>query len=88
MSALLEAEHEDVEELAGAVLRTSFDLLLGRELWIVAAVTRDALWMHGPYFTRRQAEKALVETELVPRNQEVRLFIRRLISSTAGSDDE
>ena len=89
IAALLEAEHEDVDALAFQVMVASFELLMAREIYIVCTVYSDALWLHGPYFTRGQAEKALVTEAIAPKAPEGRIFIRRLITASAtGADDE
>lgn len=89
LAAILEAEHADVETLAFEVMKVSFDLLTKRELYILVTVYPDAFWLHGPYFTRGEAEKALVSTAVNPKAPEARITIRRLITATAtGADDE
>lgn len=87
VAGLLEDEHDSVDELAGEVIRKCFDLLMQRELWLVLLVYPDALWTHGPYFTRRQAEKALLDTAVAPHHDQARVLIRRLITSTADGGE-
>ena len=89
MSAILDQEGI-LEDVAAHAVRAAFDLLLERELWLVVTVYEDALWVHGPFFTRNQALKAIASTEIAPQpGVDGRVFIRRLITSTAdGSDDE
>ena len=84
---LLEREHADVDALAFEVMRVSFDLLTKRELWVVVTVYPDAFWLHGPFFTRKQAEKALITTTINPMAPDARVAIRRLITATASGDD-
>ena len=86
---ILEAEHDDVGVLAFEVMKVSFDLLMRRELFVLVTIYPDAFWLHGPYFTRGEAEKALVSTAVNPKAPEARITIRRLITATAtGADDE
>ena len=84
---LLEQEHDDVHALASEVIHSCYDLLMRRELWLVLAVYPDQVWTYGPYFTRGQAEKAIVRNAMEVRG-DATLIIRRLITSTTeGSDD-
>jgi hypothetical protein len=89
MSSILDQEGI-LEDVAAHAVRAAFDMLLERELWLVVTVYEDALWVHGPYFTRNQAVKAVASTEIAPQpGTGGRAFIRRLITSTAdGSEDE
>lgn len=89
IAEILESEAEDTGYLAEQVMVKSFELLMARELYVVVTVYPDALWLHGPYFTRKQAEKVLISTAVAPKAPEARVFIRRLITATAdGSDDD
>ena len=89
LAAVLEAEHPDVDALAFEVMKVSFDLLIHRELFILVTIYPDAFWLHGPFFTRGEAEKALITTAVNPLAPDARVTIRRLITATAtGADDE
>lgn len=60
MVALLEAEHEDVEELAYRVLEDAWDLLQQREVWCCIVDDDGAgtvVW--GPYESETQVRKAI-----------------------------
>jgi hypothetical protein len=83
VTALLEAEHEDVESLANDVLKAAVNVLLARELWVAVAVYPSEIWVHGPFFSRREAEKVVLSGVLEARG-DARLLIRRLINGLAG----
>lgn len=60
MVALLEAEHEDVEELAYRVLEDAWDLLQQREVWCCVVDDDGAgtvVW--GPYESETQVRRAI-----------------------------
>lgn len=60
MVALLEAEHEDVEELAYRVLEDAWDLLQQREVWCCIVDDDGAgtvVW--GPYESETQVRRAI-----------------------------
>lgn len=93
LAELLDTEGIVLEDMAAGALRLSFDLLMERELWVVVTTWptgySNALFVHGPYFTRRQAEKSIEGNEIHPRHPEARTVIRRLVTAVAdGSDDE
>lgn len=90
---LLDTEGIVLEDMAAGALKLSFDLLTQRELYVVVTTWptgySDALFVHGPYFSRREAEKSIEGSEIHPRHPEARAVIRRLVTAVAdGSDDE
>jgi len=88
LSTVLDSEHDSVDDLSKAVIHKCFDLLMERELWLVLLVYPDQVWAHGPYFSRRQAEKACLDNVFQVRG-ECRMVIRRLITALPdGGDDE
>ncbi len=78
-----------LEDMANSALRTAFDLLLARELWVLVTQTEGTagmVFVHGPYMTRNQAVKAATTTEVTPHGGTV--LVRRLITSTADGGDD
>ena len=60
VTALLDQEWTDVEDLASAVLEKAIDMLTSRELWVVIGQDqRLGTFVCGPYDTRTQATKAI-----------------------------
>lgn len=57
---LLDAEHEDVEDLARDVLTLAWHLAADREQWCLVADHPGAGWfVHGPYGSRSEIERAV-----------------------------
>lgn len=78
-----------LEDMAEAALKQAWDLVLARELFSVVTVYEDGLWVHGPYFSRSQAVKAVSSSEVLPKPGSTgRVFIRRIITSTAQVSDD
>lgn len=83
--ALLDAEHPDVDALAGAVFDTVAGMLLQREWWVLhAGVPGQWSTVFGPWATRNQAVKSVGVLEL--RGEDVLVQVRRL--ATVGGFDE
>lgn len=75
---LLEAEHEDVEELAFVVLDEAWDLLQQRETWCVVVDNPGAgtvVW--GPYESESQSKRAIGK-EVVASSAGAKGYVARL----------
>lgn len=84
---VLDQEWGDVGDLAGAVFKTVASQVTARKWWITVVVYPDAMWLHGPYATRKQAEDALISTAIAPKAPEARVFIRQIVTATASMED-
>ena len=83
LTALLDAEHDDVESLAGAVFREASDLVAAREAWCVIVAQPSETWVYGPFYSRNSAEKAVLANAFEVRG-EARFLVRRMINDRAG----
>ena len=80
VTALLDQEWTDVEDLASAVLEKAIDMLTGRELWVViASDNRLGTFVYGPYDTRTQATKAIGKEIVSPGPEPMRAMIKPML---------
>jgi len=84
LTALLDQEWDDVEELASAVFTQAVELFLARELWLVW-VGQDASKPQpfGPFLTRNQALKSIGH-EVVGWHRDCRAGVVQLITANDG----
>lgn len=60
VAAVLDAEHEDVEDLAREILTLAWQLAAERDKWCMIADHPGAgLFAHGPYGSRSEVERAV-----------------------------
>jgi hypothetical protein len=80
VTALLDAEWQDVEDLSKAVIQAVYDGLSERELWVVVATDkRLGTFAYGPYDTRTQATKAIGKEIVSPGPEPMSALIRPLL---------
>jgi len=56
--AILDDEHDDIEDLAREVINKSLELVFNRGYYTVVVENSLGWFTLGPYFTRKQAENA------------------------------
>ena len=56
--AMLDEEHDDIEDLARAVINKTLDLVFDRGYYTLVVQNSQGVFSQGPYFTRKQAENA------------------------------
>jgi len=80
VTALLDQEWADVEDLASAVLEKAIDLVSSRESWVViASDNRLGTFAYGPYETRTKATRAIGKEIVAPGPEPMRAMIRPLL---------
>ena len=80
VTALLDREWQDVEDLSKAVIQTVYDSLSERELWVViASDKRLGTFAYGPYETRTKATKAIGKEIVSPGPEPMQALIRPLM---------
>ena len=80
VTALLDQEWQDVEDLASAVLEKAIELVLSRELWVViASDKRLGTFVYGPYETRTKATRAIGKEIVSPGPEPMQALIRPLM---------
>ena len=80
VTALLDQEWEDVEDLSRAVIQAVYDALGERELWtVVASDKRLGVFVYGPYETRNKAVKAIGKDIVSPGPEPMTALFRPLM---------
>lgn len=80
VTALLDQEWVDVEDLSKAVIQTVYDSLSERELWVViASDKRLGTFVYGPYETRTKATRAIGKEIVSPGPEPMQALIRPLM---------
>ena len=80
VTALLDAEWQDVEDLSRAVIETVYESLMEREWWtVVASDKRLGVFVFGPYETRTKATKAIGKEIVSPGPEPMQAYIRPLM---------
>lgn len=80
VTALLDREWQDVEDLSRSVIQAVYDALAERELWVViASDNRLGTFVYGPYETRTKATKAIGKEIVSPGPEPMRALIRPLM---------
>jgi len=60
LTSLLDAEHPDVDSLAGAIFQETADMLLARDWWVLLAQQPgNPVMVYGPWSSQNQALKAV-----------------------------
>lgn len=85
LTALLEQEWDDVDELVAAVYDLAMNALLARDWWILLAAYDTELMAFGPYGTRLKATRAVADIQM--RGGNARAAIRKL-ANTGDMEDE
>lgn len=81
MTALLEADHEDVESLASEALMVAWEKLIDRDWWcVIISQPGVAVTAHGPFESIANCEKYLKAFPAAVAN--AKPFIFRMQSST------
>lgn len=80
VTALLDREWQDVEDLSRAVIETVYESLMEREWWtVVASDKRLGVFVYGPYETRTKATKAIGKEIVSPGPEPMQALIRPLM---------
>ena len=80
VTALLDAEWQDVEDLSRAVIEAVYESLMEREWWtVIASDKRLGTFVYGPYETRTQATKAIGKEIVSPGPEPMSALIRPLL---------
>lgn len=80
VTALLDREWDDVEDLSRAVIETVYESLSNREIWVVVATdSRLGTFVFGPYETQNKAVKAIGKEIVSPGPEPMTALIRRLL---------
>lgn len=80
VTALLDREWPDVEDLSRAVIEAVYESLMDREWWVViASDNRLGTFVYGPYDTRNKATKAIGKEIVSPGPEPMRALIRPLM---------
>ena len=80
VTALLDREWEDVEDLAQAVIETVYEALMSREWWTVVADGGGfGLLPYGPYETKNKAMKAIGKEIVSPGPEPMPAWVRPLM---------
>lgn len=84
VTALLDQEWQDVEDLSKAVIQTVYDGLSERELWtVIASDKRLGAFVYGPYETRNKAVKAIGKEIVSPGPEPMQALIRPLMKGSS-----
>jgi len=80
VTALLDQEWEDVEDLSRAVIESVYESLMGREWWtVIATDKRLGTFVYGPYETRNKAVKAIGKEIVSPGPEPMQALMRPLM---------
>jgi hypothetical protein len=79
VSALLEAEHDDVESLAYDVLDFTSRIVFERDAWIVVMANKLGVFVYGVFWTRKQAEDAMLNKIVEPGPDRSRFYVTKLM---------
>jgi hypothetical protein len=80
VTALLDQEWDDVEDLARAVVESVYDSVLSREWWtVIATDKRLGSFVFGPYETRNKATKAIGSEIVSPGPESMHAILRPLM---------
>ena len=83
--ALLEQDHEDVEQLANEVFTQAVELFLARDLWLVWVGIAAKPQPFGPFLSRNQALKSIGHEVVGWHNDpRCRAGVVQLISNVSG----
>jgi len=84
VTALLDQEWEDVEDLSRAVIESVYESLMGREWWtVIATDKRLGTFVYGPYETRNKATKAIGKEIVSPGPEPMRALLRPLMKGSS-----
>lgn len=79
ITALLDRQWDDVEELAKTVLSEAFDMAGEREQWVVVMHDdRLGMFVFGPYETENKARKAIGTDVVSPGPNPARGVVKRI----------
>lgn len=79
ITALLDRQWDDVEELAKTVLSEAFDMAGEREQWVVVMHDdRLGMFVFGPYDTENKARKAIGTDVVSPGPSPARGVVKRI----------
>lgn len=85
VTALLDAEWQDVEDLSRAVIESVYESLSQREMWVVVASDkRLGVFVYGPYETRTKATKAIGKEIVSPGPEPMQALIRPLMKGDSA----
>jgi hypothetical protein len=85
VTALLDAEWQDVEDLSRAVIEAVYESLMEREWWtVVASDKRLGVFVYGPYETRTKATKAIGKEIVSPGPEPMQALIRPLMKGDSA----
>ena len=80
VTALLEQEWADVDDLSRAVIETVYEAVSQREMWVViASDNRLGTFAFGPYETQNKATKAIGKEIISPGPEPMQALIRPLM---------
>jgi len=80
VTALLDQEWDDVEDLSRAVIETVYESVLSREWWTVIATDKQlGSFVFGPYETRNKATKAIGSEIVSPGPEPMNALLRPLM---------
>lgn len=80
VTALLDQEWQDVEELSRAVIETVYEAVSQRDMWVViASDNRLGTFAFGPYETQTKATKAIGKEIVSPGPEPMTALIRPLL---------
>ena len=80
VTALLDREWKDVEDLSRAVIEAVYESLMEREWWtVVASDNRLGLFVYGPHDIRNKATKAIGKEIVSPGPEPMQAYIRPLM---------
>ena len=79
VTALLDREWDDVEDLSQAVIETVYEALMSRDWWVVVADAGPfGLITYGPYETNNKAMKAIGKEIVSPGPEPLQGWVRTL----------
>ena len=85
VTALLDREWQDVEDLSRAVIETVYESLMEREWWtVIASDKRLGTFVYGPYETRTKATKAIGKEIVSPGPEPMQALIRPLMKGDSA----
>ena len=80
VTALLDQEWADVEDLSRAVIESVYESLMSREWWtVIATDKRLGTFVYGPYETRNKATKAIGKEIVSPGPEPMQALLRPLM---------
>lgn len=71
-----------MEALALDVLNATADIVFKRDVWVVIMSNNLGVFVFGAFWTRRQAEDAMLHRITDPSNDKSKWFITRMIGVT------